>query len=139
MLQVCILRDFVLRKEDVYRSPLSMIARSLSISLVALLFGLTFNAYACLIPLYSAEQTPMGCGSPDQPARDYCDVFKTFSIEHADHDFSWLDTDSTSLGETISVSLMCPSDCMALSRLSGSESIGPPVEEVLARLVVLRL
>ena len=61
-----------------------MVTRSLSISLVALLFGLTFNAYACLIPLYSVEQTPMGCeSSPDQPARDYCDVFKTFSIEHA--------------------------------------------------------
>lgn len=117
-----------------------MIARSLSILLVALLFGLTFNAYACLIPLYSAGSASMDCGSPsDQPAREYCDVFKTFSVEHADHDFSWLDTKSMPLEETISVSLMGPSDCMARSRRSESESLGPPVEEVLAKLVVLRL
>ena len=118
---------------------LPMIARILSISLVVLLFGMTFNAYACLIPLYSAGSTPMDCGSSDQPTREYCDVFKVLSVEHADHDLSWLDTQSTSLGETISVSLMCPSDCMALSRRSESESVGPPVEEVLAKLVVLRL
>lgn len=122
------------------RFILPMIARILSISLVLFLFGLTFNAYACLIPLYSAASTPMDCGSPsDQPAREYCDVFKTFSVEHADHDFSWLDTQSTTVGEPISVSLMCPTDCMAHSRLSESESLGPPVEEVLAKLVVLRL
>ncbi len=119
---------------------LPMIARILSIFLVVLLFGLTFNAYACLIPFYSAASTPMDCGSPsDQPAREYCDVFKTFSVEYADHDLSWLDTQSTSLSETISVSLMCPSDCMALSHRSESESVGPPVEKVLAKLVVLRL
>lgn len=41
--------------------------------------------------------------------------------------------------ETISVSQMCLSDCMVRSRLSASESLGPPVEEVLAKLVVLRL
>lgn len=117
-----------------------MIERSLSISLVALLFGLTFNAYACLVPLYSAGQTPMGCeSSPDQPVREHCDVFKAFSVEHADHDISWLDIQSMPLEETISVSLMYPSDCMALSRRSESESLGPPVEEVLAKLVVLRL
>lgn len=116
------------------------IARIFSISLVALLFGMTFNAYACLIPLYSAASTPMDCGSAsDQPIREYCDVFKIFSVEHADHDLSWLDTQSTSLRETISVSLMCPSDCMALSRRSESERVGPPVEEILAKLVVLRL
>ncbi len=117
-----------------------MIVRSLSISLVALLFGMTFNAYACLVPLYSAGQTPMSCeSSPDQPARDYCDVFKTFSVRHVDHDLSWLDIQSMPLGETISVLLMCPSNGKALSRLSESESIGPPVKEVLAKLVVLRL
>lgn len=117
-----------------------MIARILSISLVALLFGLTFNAYACLIPLYSTGSTSMDCGSPnDQPIREYCDVFKVLSVERADHDLSWLDMQSTSSQETISVSHMCPSDCMALSRRSESESVGPPVEEVLAKLVVLRL
>ena len=117
-----------------------MITRILSISLIALLFGLTFNAYACLVPLYSAGQTPMGCeSSPDQPVREHCDIFKAFSVEHADHDLSWLDTQSTSLEETISVSLMCPSDCMARSRRSESENLGPPVEEVLAKLVILRL
>lgn len=74
-----------------------MIARSLSISLVGLLFGMTFNAYACLVPLCSAASTPMDCGSPsDQPSREYCVVFKAFSVEHYDHNFSWLDVPTSS-------------------------------------------
>lgn len=117
-----------------------MIARSLSIFLVVLLFGLTFNAYACVIPLYSPPSTPLDCGSPsDQSAREYCDVFKTFSVEHADHDISWLNMQSMPWEEIISVSQMCLSEHMARSHRSESESIGPPVEEVLAKLVVLRL
>lgn len=40
-----------------------MIARSPSIFLVVLLFGLTFNAYACLVPLYNIVQALMDCGS----------------------------------------------------------------------------
>lgn len=117
-----------------------MIARSLSIFLVVLLFGLTFNAYACLVPLYNAVQAPMDCGSAsDQPVREYCDVFKIFSVEHADHDFSWLHFQSIAWEEIISVSQMCLSERMAHSHRSESERIGPPVEEVLAKLVVLRL
>lgn len=115
-----------------------MIARSLSISLVGLLFGLTFNAYACLVPLYSAGQTPMGCeSSPDQPVREHCDVFKAFSVEHADHDLPWLDVPTSSLEETISVTL--PNTPVSTAFVRFHDNLAPPVGEVLAKLAVLRL
>ncbi len=107
-------------------------------SLVGLLFGLTFNAYACLVPLYSAGQAPMDCGSPsDQPVREYCDVFKTFSVEHADHHLPWLDVQTSSLEETNSLPLVTTPGITVLSRFY--DSLAPPVNEFLAKLSVLRL
>lgn len=42
--------------------------------LAALLLLLTFNAYACILPLPTADQ--MGCDSPsEQQARQTCDAF----------------------------------------------------------------
>lgn len=68
-----------------------MMRRIIAVTLLVLLFGLTFNAYACLVPLYNAGPAPMGCESPpDQPVREHCDVFKTFSVAHADHHHPWL-------------------------------------------------
>ncbi|MGH7233455.1 MAG: hypothetical protein ACREJU_19145 [Nitrospiraceae bacterium] len=115
-----------------------MIRRILAGTLPILLFGLTFNASACLVPLYNAGQAPMGCESPpDQPVREHCDVFKTFSVEHADHDHPWLDIQTESLGETIPVTLV--NTPARTSRVRFHDSLAPPVGEVLAKLTVLRL
>jgi hypothetical protein len=56
----------------------------LSITLAVVFFLLSFNAYACLVPLYGGIQLSMGsdCSMPqEQPAREQCDVFKTVGIQ----------------------------------------------------------
>jgi hypothetical protein len=48
--------------------------RRMAAYLVLLLLILTFNAYACLLPLQS--QSPMDCSSAtEQPVRNTCDAF----------------------------------------------------------------
>ena len=52
--------------------------------LSVLFFALSFNAYACLLPINGATPAPMenGCSTPDeQPVSPYCDVFKTLGVE----------------------------------------------------------
>jgi hypothetical protein len=109
-----------------------------AITLVIFLSAWTFNAYACLVPLYNAGQAPMGCGSQqEQPVREYCDVFKTFSVEHADDDYPWLDISTSSVEETHAVPLVKTSGRTSL--FGFYESVAPPVGEVLAKLTILRL
>lgn len=115
-----------------------MTPRIIAVTLVILLFGLTFNAYACLVPLYNAGPAPMDCELPaDQPVREYCDVFRTLGIEHADHNHFWLDSQTRSLGEAISVTAHSTPAGTALIHVH--DSLAPPVNEFLAKLVVLRL
>jgi hypothetical protein len=52
--------------------------------LSVLFFALSFNAYACLLPVNGVTPAPMenGCSTPDeQPVSPYCDVFKTLGVE----------------------------------------------------------
>ena len=64
--------------------------RSLSVlacTLIVLFFALSFNAYACLLPVNGVTAAPMatGCATPDeQPASQYCDAFKTLGMQSAD-------------------------------------------------------
>src|SRR6201988_2794913 len=64
--------------------------RSLSVlacTLVVLFFALSFNAYACLLPVNAVTPAAManGCAVPDeQPVSQYCDAFKTLGVQAAD-------------------------------------------------------
>ena len=54
--------------------------------LILLFLGFSFNAYACLVPLYGTAGSAMGhgCSTPDeQSARRFCDAFKTLSVQSA--------------------------------------------------------
>ncbi len=58
----------------------------LAISLITLLLAFSFNAYACLLPLYGGVATPQGsaCSAADeQPARQFCDTYKILGIPAA--------------------------------------------------------
>lgn len=51
-------------------------------TLILLFFGLSFNAYACLVPLFDATDASMenGCPTPQQePIRQFCDAFKSLA------------------------------------------------------------
>jgi hypothetical protein len=61
-----------------------MPSRILSMALAVVFFLLSFNAYACLVPLYGGGQVKTGsdCSMPqEQAAREQCDVFKTVGIQ----------------------------------------------------------
>lgn len=60
----------------------------LATTLVLLLLVLSVNAYACLLPVSNSSSMEMGngCSTPEeQPARQVCDVFKTFAVESSSH------------------------------------------------------
>ena len=53
----------------------------LACTVVVLFFALSFNAYACLLPI-NGTTTGMGCSSSDE--QQFCDVFKTLGLECAE-------------------------------------------------------
>jgi hypothetical protein len=53
----------------------------LACTFVVLFFTLSFNAYACLMPM-NGITAGMGCSASDE--HQYCDAFKTLGLECAD-------------------------------------------------------
>lgn len=79
------------------------------VALVLLFLGLSFNAYACLIPLAVITDAAMGggCSDPqDQPARQFCDAFKTLGVQQA-----------VELDPAIDCQTFCSEDTVSLSFL----------------------
>ncbi|RPH79319.1 MAG: hypothetical protein EHM80_08155 [Nitrospiraceae bacterium] len=117
--------------------------RSLSVlacTLVVLFFALSFNAYACLLPVTGVTPAAMsnGCGTPDEePVSQYCDAFKTLGVQSADklsfnNDYQALCPEDTA-SLALLVTLTSPS-----SRLSDHPTIGPP-QDLLLKISVLRI
>ena len=118
-----------------HRSP-SVLAGTL----VVLFFALSFNAYACLLPVNGVTVGAMGngCSTPDeQPVSQYCDVFKTLGVQSADK-----------LHLTSDCQTLCPEDTASLallgihtspsSRLSNHPIVAPP-QDLLLKISVLRI
>ena len=117
--------------------------RSLSVltcTLVVLFFALSFNAYACLLPVNGVPAPAManGCATPDgQPVSQLCDAFKTLGVQSADK----LPLNSDYLA-------LCPEDTASLallvihtsssSRLSDHPTVSPP-QDLLLKISVLRI
>lgn len=108
--------------------------------LVLLFLGLSFNAYACLVPVYGATAAAMGNGcsdSQEQPVRQFCDAFKTLGVQA-----------SPELHPAIDCQLFCPEDIAWSSllfqlaaqsnRLSEHPGDGPP-QNILLKTAVLRI
>ena len=57
-------------------------------TLLVLFFALSFNAYACLVPtsvVVTAAAMKGGCSTPEeQPVYQFCDAFKTLSVQSPD-------------------------------------------------------
>ncbi len=117
--------------------------RSLSVlacTLIVLFFALSFNAYACLLPVNGVTPAAManGCATPDkQPVSQYCDVFKTLGVQSADK-----------LSVNSDCQALCPEDTASLarlvsltahnSRLSDHPTVGLP-KDLLLKISVLRI
>jgi hypothetical protein len=112
----------------------------LACTLVVLFFALSFNAYACFLPVNGVTAAAMnnGCSTPDeQPVSQYCDAVKTLGVQSADK--LPLNSDCQAL---------CPEDTASLallviltshnSRLSDHSTVGPP-QDLLLKISVLRI
>ena len=112
----------------------------LACTLIVLFFALSFNAYACLVPVNGVTTTPMGngCSTPDeQPVSQYCDAFKTLGVQAADKLPLNSDCQTICSKDTASLALLVirTSDS---SRLSDHPTIGPP-QDLLLKMSVLRI
>ena len=112
----------------------------LAVSLVVLFFALSFNAYACLLPVSGVTAATMGkgCSTPEEPpVYQFCDAFKTLGVQSADK--LHFDSDSHAL---------CPEDTASLalrvsltshsSRLYDHPPDSPP-RDLLLQISVLRI
>jgi hypothetical protein len=105
-----------------------------------LFFALSFNAYACLLPVNGVTVGAMGdgCSTPEeQPGYQFCDTFKTLGVQSADR-----------LHLNSDCQVLCPEDTASLAllavltspgnRLSDHPPIGPP-QDLLLKISVLRI
>jgi hypothetical protein len=109
-------------------------------TLIVLFFALSFNAYACLLPVNGVTVGAMGdgCSTPEeQPGYQFCDTFKTLGVQSADR-----------LHLNSDCQVLCPEDTASLAllavltspgnRLSDHPTIGPP-QDLLLKISVLRI
>lgn len=111
----------------------------LSITLVLLFGVLSFNAYACLLPLGSITNADMstGCATPhEQPARQICDAFKTLGIEAPNQDQPAWDIPVLWFGEVVPT--IEPSSSCAPLRDVFQSALSPP-RLLLVATTVLRI
>jgi hypothetical protein len=114
--------------------------RTIAVLLVLLFFGLTFNAYACLVPLFGSAHAGMqsGCSEPQQqPVRQFCDAFKTLGVQASLELHPAFDCQVLCPEETASLSLLF-SLTTGASRAYTHPADGPP-QDLLVKTTVLRL
>jgi len=117
--------------------------RALSVlagTLIVLFFALSFNAYACLLPVNGVTVGAMGngCSTPDeQPVSQFCDTFKTLGVQSADKLHLENDCQTICPEDTASLALLVllPSHN---SRLSDHPTVSPPLD-LLLKISVLRI
>ncbi len=108
--------------------------------LVLLLLAFSFNAYACIVPLYGGASAAKGsdCSAPaEQSARQFCDTFKTLGMQSL--------PDLQPVSDSLA---FCPEDATSLALLlsvpapgipaSGHVGESPP-QDLLLKSSVLRL
>ena len=112
----------------------------LACTLVVLLFALSFNAYACLLPVNGVTPAAMGdgCSTPDeQPVSQFCDAFKTLGVQSADKLHLNSDYQTICSQDTATVALLVIHTSPS-SRLSDHPTVAPP-QDLLLKISVLRI
>ena len=112
----------------------------LACTLVVLFFALSFNAYACLLPVNGVTPAAManGCATPDeQPVSQYCDAFKTLGVQSADKLHLNSDCQTICLEDTASLALLVIHTSPS-SHLSDHPTVAPP-QDLLLKISVLRI
>jgi hypothetical protein len=110
-----------------------------AMTLATVYFLLSFNAYACLVPLYGGIEVMSGsdCSMPqEEPARQQCDAFKTLGIQGVPSLLPGIHLSHTSTDTLAALPVREP--LISVRKTGGSD---PPVlvQDPLIRAVVLRL
>lgn len=108
-------------------------------TLVALFLLFSFNAYACLLPLFGAPQSTMGgcADEQEQPVRQFCDSFTILSIQSASDFYLCVDAPVVSPAELA----LAPLSLILTPRLTPTQDFPaqrPPQDEVV-KTTVLRI
>ena len=117
--------------------------RSLSVmayTLVVLFLALSFNAYACLLPVNAVTPPAManGCAVPDeQPVSQYCDAFKTLGVQAADRLQPNSDSQTICSQDTATLALLVLHTSPG-TRLSDHPMVGS-LQDLLLKISVLRI
>jgi hypothetical protein len=112
----------------------------LAVSLVVLFFVLSFNAYACLLPVNGITAAAMGngCSTPDErPVYQFCDAFKTLGVQSVDKLHLNSDYQTICSEGTASLALLAILTSNS-SRFSDQPTVGPP-QDLLLKISVLRI
>ncbi len=109
-------------------------------TLIVLFFALSFNAYACLLPVIGVTAGAMGngCSTPDeQPVYQFCDTFKTLGVQSVDKLHLSSDCQAICSEDTESLALL-GLHTFPSSRLSDHPTVAPP-QDLLLKISVLRI
>ena len=109
-------------------------------TLVVLFFALSFNAFACLLPVNGVTAAAMGngCSTPDeQPVSQFCGAYKTIGVQpanefHVNSDFQTICSEDDASLALLGIHTS-PS-----SRLSDHPTVGPP-QDLLLKISVFRI
>ena len=118
-----------------YRSPSVLVS-----TFVVLFFALSFNAYACLLPVNGCTPAAMdnGCSTPvEQPVSQFCDAFKTLGVQSADKLQLNSDGQTICSPDTAMVALLVIHTSPS-SRLSGHPTVASS-QDLLLKISVLRI
>ena len=113
---------------------------TLACTLVVLFFALSFNAYACLLPVNGVTAGTMdkGCSTPDQqPVTQYCDTFKTIGVQSVDKLNVSNDYQTICAEDTASLAVLVLHTSSG-SRASDDPIVGP-AQDLLLMISVLRI
>lgn len=115
-------------------------ASHIAVSLAVIYLLLSFNAYACLIPLYGGIKAEQGtdCSMPqEKAARQHCDTFKTLGVQAA----TQIQVEPGLCAYDIPVSVASPtvSQSTISSHLGATGTSPPSSHDPLAFTRVLRL
>ncbi len=107
--------------------------------LVLLLLAFSFNAYACLVPLFGAAgMMRSGCMDPgEESARQFCDTFKTLGMQSLPDLQPASDSLAFCPGDTTSLVLLLSVPAPGIPA-SGHVGESPP-RDLLVKSSVLRL
>lgn len=112
----------------------------LIISLILLFAGLSFNAYACLIPLFGTPAASMGagCSTPEEtPVRQFCDTFKMMTVHTSSGSFHDVVYQAVHLDESASFSQLL--NLRLTNHLFSDHPEHAPPLDVLLKTTVLRI